>query len=137
MPADMPRICACGSTRNVGVDHVDGYEEHTEPENLIYLCKVCNTAKGFAFRRAGIGRRINQNNPGGKKAKGARTMGQWAIAHLSLQGKSDAMTPAAASEMIYATPMSRRGQFAREIWRRRRERYGSSGLPESKQAVPF
>lgn len=63
-PPPGPRLCHyCGSKRNVEVEHVDGFEEHTEPPNLTWACRSCNTRKGVAFRNAGIGRRTRQFNP--------------------------------------------------------------------------
>lgn len=53
----------CGSKKFLTVDHLDGYEDHGEASNLVYLCKSCNTRKGAAFRKAGIGRPTNQYNP--------------------------------------------------------------------------
>jgi hypothetical protein len=53
----------CGSRTNLTVDHLDGIEDHGEDANLVYLCKSCNTRKGAAFRKAGIGRLTHQFNP--------------------------------------------------------------------------
>ena len=53
----------CGSNQHLTVDHLDGFEEHGEPDNLAWLCKSCNTRKGAAFRKSGIGRPTNQYNP--------------------------------------------------------------------------
>jgi hypothetical protein len=47
-----------------------------------------------------------------------------------MKGESSVMTVDAAVEMIRATPARKRSDFAREIWRRRRE-HGSD------HAVPF
>ena len=51
-----------------------------------------------------------------------------------MKGESDQMTVPAAVEMIRATPLQRRSEFAEEIWERRRARYGPSGRGGS---VPF
>lgn len=60
----MPRVCMfCGSTRDLQVDHLDGFEEHGEPENLIILCRSCNQLKSSVFKAAGLGRRTEQYNP--------------------------------------------------------------------------
>ena len=67
--------------------------------------------------RADLGRRTWQYNPSG----GARSLGQWLTAVLSMKGESGAMPVDTAVEMIRATPQSRRSEFAREIWQRRRE----------------
>jgi hypothetical protein len=53
----------CGSKRNLGVDHISGDESDGHPSNLAYLCKSCNTRKGAAFKKAGIGRLTHQYNP--------------------------------------------------------------------------
>lgn len=59
-----PRVCLfCGATEDLGVDHLDGYEEHGEPENLIWLCRSCNQRKSAVYRSQGIGRTVNQYNP--------------------------------------------------------------------------
>ena len=69
--------------------------------------------------RARMGRRTRQFNP---KSQGAQSLAQWVTAVLSMKGKSDAMTPAAAVEMIRATSRGQRSLFARRIWQLRRER---------------
>jgi len=53
----------CGSTSDLQVDHLDGYEEHGEPENLLWLCRSCNQLKSAVFKAAGLGRRTKQYNP--------------------------------------------------------------------------
>jgi HNH endonuclease len=100
------------------VHHVDGDEQNNEPSNLAWACRSCNTIIGAAMKRAGLGRRTRQFNP---SAQGARTLSQWVTAVLSVKGQSSAMEPAAAVEMIHATPPARRSAFAEEIWRIRRE----------------
>lgn len=63
-PPPGPRQCHyCGTKRNVEVEHVDGFEANTEPENLTWACRACNTRKGIVFRNAGFGRRTRQFNP--------------------------------------------------------------------------
>lgn len=59
-----PRGCGfCGAKRDLGVDHIDGYEEHGEPENLLWLCRSCNQLKAAVFKAQGIGRATDQYNP--------------------------------------------------------------------------
>lgn len=119
-PPPGERICAlCGSTRNVEVGHLDGHEENTAPENLIWNCRACNTKLGVVYKRLGMGRRTCQYNP---STKGATSLGQWLAAVMSMKGESDQMGVPAAVEMIRATPAASRSEFAREIWARRRER---------------
>ncbi len=53
----------CCSKKNLTVDHLSGDESDGDPRNLAWLCKSCNTRKGAAFRKAGVGRPTNQYNP--------------------------------------------------------------------------
>jgi hypothetical protein len=101
------------------VHHVDGNEHNNAPSNLAWACRSCNTIVGVVMKRAGLGVRTRQRNPA---REGARTLAQWVTAVLAMKGQSDAMEPAAAVEVIHATPPARRSEFAREIWRIRRER---------------
>lgn len=190
-----PRSCHyCGSPQNVEVEHVDGYEEHIEPENLTWSCRSCNTRKGVVFKNAGFGRRTRQYNPhysfsaaaaglAGRRAgtaarkagrpafgsfqdwldqhllslteqptiaevkewrrsyfagfrqrnpAGARSLGQWLNAVLSLRGEGGTMQLQDAIAMVHATPHAKRSEFASEIWRRRQAR-GTARREE----VPF
>lgn len=115
-----PKLCAyCGSHRNVEVEHVDGREENSDPRNLLWACRSCNTTKGHAFKRAGMGRKTRQYNPTPAKARGARTIGEWLAATRVVMGARGTMTPAAAVQRIQATPPERRAQFAGELARKR------------------
>ena len=69
-------------------------------------------------QRAGQVRRTAQYNPA---SQGARSVGQWLTAVMVGEGESDAMTVPAAVAMIRATPAEGRSEFAREIWRLRRQ----------------
>ena len=63
--ADWPQVCLfCGSTKDLQVDHLDGFEENGEPENLLILCRSCNQLKAAVYKQAGMGRRTVQYNPG-------------------------------------------------------------------------
>lgn len=130
---DGPRVCAyCGSRRFITVDHVDGFPDHTEPDNLQYLCKSCNTAKGVAFRDAGRGRPTNQYNP--TKSGGAANVGEWAqalgaiIPHKGEKyagyryGLTSSMSTADAVAMIRATPAAKRREYAAKINQHKRGR---------------
>jgi hypothetical protein len=117
----------------VEIGHLDGCEENTSAENLIWNCRACNTRLGVVFKRLGMGRRTRQYNPG-KGVTGARSLGQWLTAVLSMKGESDQMPVPAAVGLIRATPPERRSEFAQEIWERRRKRSGPSGRADS---VPF
>jgi hypothetical protein len=54
----------CGSTKDLQVDHLDGFEENGEAENLLMLCRSCNQLKSAVYKKAGLGRRTVQYNPG-------------------------------------------------------------------------
>ncbi|MGB6787476.1 MAG: HNH endonuclease signature motif containing protein [Candidatus Acidiferrales bacterium] len=109
----------CGSERNVEVHHVDGEESNNEPGNLAWACRACNVVIGRVMQRHGLGRRSRQFNP--HDSQGARTLGQWLTAVLSMKGESSAMDVPAAVEMIRATAADRRSHFAKQIWKLRRE----------------
>jgi hypothetical protein len=103
----------------VEIHHVDGHEENGEPENLLWLCRACNVSAGIVMAQAGIGRRTRQFNP--MKKQGAQTLAQWVTAVLAMKGQNDAMSPAAAIELIHATPADARSRFAHQIWQLRRK----------------
>ncbi len=108
------------------VGHVNGHEEDTAPSNLFWTCRACNVLCANKLRGVGIGRLTRQYNPGGQ---GARTLGQWLTAVMSMKGQSDAMPVAAAVEMIRATAPAKRSEFASEIWARRREHGTDRSVP--------
>src|ERR1700686_4341389 len=103
---------------SVEIGHVDGREENSNPANLFWTCRACNVRCANTLRRAGLGKLTRQYNPG---RQGARSLGQWLTAVLSMRGESDAMPIAAAVQMIRATQPNRRSEFASEIWERRRQ----------------
>lgn len=96
--------CLCASRRNVEVGHLDGYEENTAPENLIWNCRACNTKLGVVYKRLGIGRRTRQDN---RSSKGATSLAQSLTHVMSMKGESDVMTVPAAD------PGNRTGQEER------------------------
>ena len=108
----------CGSERSVEVHHLDGEERNNEPSNLLWACRSCNVVIGRVMQRYGLGRRTRQYNP---DTQGARTLGQWLSAVMSMKGESDVMSVSAAVDLIHATPADRRSHFAKQIWRLRRE----------------
>lgn len=127
-PPPGPRICClCGDDRNVEIGHVNGHEEDTARVNLFWTCRPCNVRCGNALRNAGLGRPTRQYNPA---ADGAKSLGQWLTAVTSMKGESSAMPVDAAVAMIRATPPEERSDFAKEIWRKRRQ-HGTD------KAVPF
>lgn len=111
------------------IAHVDGHEENGDPENLVWSCRRCNTQMGAVFKRLGIGRRTRQYKP---SQQGAKSIGAWLGAVLSMKGQSNQMTVSDAVALIQATPPARRSQFARETWNLRRE-HGTDRCDE----VPF
>lgn len=126
-PPEGPQICAmCGSNHFVEIDHIDGFEEHGDPENLMWLCRSCNTRKGIAMRNAGLGRRTHQYNPSG----GAKNLGQWLQAvgaitpHIDRgdRGLSSDMKVSDAVAMIRATPQWKRSEFAQQLNKHKRRR---------------
>lgn len=130
-PPPGPRqCCLCGAKRNVEVGHVNGHEEDTEPTNLFWTCRSCNVKAGLALRNAGLGRRTRQFNP---SAGGAKSLGQWVTAVMSMRGESDAMSVSDAVDMIRATPPDARSRYASEIWSRRRKR----GTDRKGSDIPF
>jgi hypothetical protein len=120
----------CGSGRNIDIGHVNGHEEDDAPRNKIWQCRSCNVRCANALRAAGLGRLTRQFNP----AEGARSLGQWLTAVMSMKRESTAMPVDAAVALIRATPPARRSQFAQEIWDKRREHHGPTGRSDS---VPF
>jgi hypothetical protein len=94
------------------VDHRDGDERNDSPSNLRWLCKSHNVKLGVAMAKAGEGRRTQQFNPG------AETLAQYVSAAVEhKRGAHDA-----GGLVIHQTPKEKRQAFAKEIWRRRRER---------------
>lgn len=129
-----PKVCAfCGSKRSVEVGHIDGHEENSGDENLIWTCRSCNVVAGNTLRNARMGRLTNQYNPAG----GAKTLAQWLTAVSVITPHKDrgqgSLFPSADNTMevrdavalIRATPASRRSSFARQIAdsKRARTRY--------------
>ena len=108
--------------------HVNGHEEDTSAANLLWTCRGCNVRCANTLRRAGIGRLTRQYNPA---TGGAQNLGQRMTAVFAMKGESDAMSVSDAVDMIRATPQSRRSMFAKEIWNRRRQRYGSTGRADT------
>jgi hypothetical protein len=112
----------------VEVGHINGREEDTSAVNLLWTCRACNVQCGNTLRRAGIGRATRQFNPA---TGGAQNLGQWLTAVFAMKGESDDMSVDSAVALIRATPPSRRSAFAKEIWSRRKQRYGSTGRSDS------
>lgn len=134
MPPGERRCCLCGATRTVEVGHVDGDERNTARHNLVWTCRSCNVLSANTLRRAGLGRKTRQYNPGSaRNPEGAKTLAQWLTAVQSMKGASSEMPVEAAVAMIHATPAERRSRFAKEIWRKRR----AHGTDRRGESVPF
>jgi len=115
-----PRICGfCGSTENIDLHHIDGFEEHVETGNIMYSCRSCNVRVGVQMAYIGLGRPTRQMNPA---TQGAKSLAQWLTAVRSAKGEIGDMDVAAAVAMIRATPPKRRSEFAQQIWEIRRRR---------------
>jgi hypothetical protein len=118
----------------VDVHHLDGHEEHGEPENLAWACRPCNVSIARVMHAEGLGRRTRQRNPADD---GAQTVEQWALAVSRLRGQHDEMELADAVALVRATPAEARSRFAKEIWSIRKARYGPSGRAAGWSDVPF
>jgi len=130
-PPPGAKQCAyCGSKENVEVEHIDGNESNSEPHNLLWACRSCNTTKGAYFAKHGHGIRTRQYNP---SADGAKSLAQWVKAVMRVKGYGDEMTLKQAVAMIHATPASKRSEYARSIWSTRRER----GTDTWQSSIPF
>lgn len=110
-PPPGPRHCHyCGQPGGrIDVEHVDGREENSRPENLSFACRSCNTRKGAVFARAKIGRPTRQYNPGG-----ANSLAQWKTAAAILTGRGRGNL-ANAIATVQATPPARRAKFAQQL----------------------
>lgn len=104
------KICNfCANSANVDIDHITGDESDGEPENLMYLCRECNTTKGIVQGRNRIGARTRQYNPARRPATFAEFK-QHAAALLGLRGNAGEATAA-----IRATPPATRAKYAERI----------------------
>ena len=120
-----PKQCGyCGSKKNVVPDHINGREEDLEPQNLMWLCKACNTSKGILFRNHGIGRLTEQFNPAKYSRKALMEEYGQAIKVMRGQFAGDIRKAVAT---IRATPADIRSAYTRRTWPTRRYLYGDSG----------
>ena len=129
-----PRICnACGhrsqNPRTVFVHHITGKETDSRRENLMYLCRPCNTKTSNTMKARGLGERTRQRNV---RAKGAASLGAWVSAVRIMKGEVPGNV-AAAVATIRATSAGRRSEFAHEIWQLRRQH----GTDKWADRVPF
>lgn len=122
-----PKKCVlCGSAKNLGVMHLDGNEDHGEPENLAWGCKSCNGKLAAAFKRLGIGKPTNQYNPA-KKDPPTYAQYAWAVSNHT-RGAHDE-----GGAVIHATPKHLRIEYAQRIaeaaGRTKRERFDERWNP--------
>lgn len=113
------------------VAHIDGDERNSVDYNYGLTCRSCNAIVAHVMKDAGLGRRAVQYNP----SAGAKSVGQWLAAVMSMKGESDQMPVDVAVDMIHATPAATRSRFAQEIWSLRR-RSGHAGRKYLEKA-PF
>jgi len=104
-----PKQCNfCGKRRNIDIDHVTGDESDGDVENLIYLCRVCNTTKGIVQARNRIGVRTRQYNGS------VPTFAKFRQAAWVLLGKAHG-DAGEATALIRATPPARRARYAEKM----------------------
>lgn len=105
-----PRRCNfCTSRKNVDIDHISGDESDDEPENLMYLCRPCNTLKGFQQARNKIGVRTRQYNPEPRP-----TLEKFKHAAAILLGKIKGSV-AQATAYIRSVAPEKRAEFAGDL----------------------
>jgi hypothetical protein len=110
-PPPGPRRCAfCASRQNIDIDHITGDESDQDPENLMYLCRPCNTRKGITQARNRIGVRTRQYNPQGR----APTLSQFRSAAGILLGVR-AGDVGTATELVRRTPPAKRAEYSAKI----------------------
>ncbi len=104
------KICNfCASRKNIDIDHVTGNESDGAPDNLIYLCRTCNTQKGVIQARNRIGIRTRQYNPWKMP-----TFAQFKRGAKILLGFAPGDV-AEATELVKSTPPEKRAAFAEKI----------------------
>lgn len=105
------KLCnICGSRKNIDIDHITGNESDDEPENLMYLCRPCNTTKGIVQARNRIGVRTRQYNP----VPRIRTFAQFKTYAAGLLGVGPA-DPGEATAAIRALSPATRAGYAEKI----------------------
>lgn len=136
-----PKQCnLCGKKKTAEVDHINGNEADDSPDNLWWLCRSCNTAKGILFKKNGLGIRTEQFNPpyppfsAGRKLPKKVSMDDYGVAIKVMRGYFDGDV-AAAMRTIRATPAAQRSAYNRKVWGFRKKLYGRSGRSQSE--IPF
>ena len=111
------KLCGyCGSSRSIDIEHINGKEEDTRPENLMYACRSCNTRKGAAFAKWKLGRLTRQFNP----TRPARTLRKWIESARDAVLAPTAAAARAAVATIQATAPAVRARFAAQLAAQRR-----------------
>jgi hypothetical protein len=108
------------------------------PENLMWLCRRCNTAKGFRMRAAGLGKRTRQFNKSSRVSGSKRAMLEaYGAAIKVMRGQFDGDV-AKAVQTIRSTPPEVRSAYTARSWPVRRRFYGPSGRQGGLfDSVPF
>jgi hypothetical protein len=138
-PAKPKRCGFCGSGRNVVPHHINGVEDDGEAQNLMWACKSCNTKVGLRMKKAGLGKRTRQYNPGRRARGGLREqLKEYGAAIKVMRGEWDGDVSKAVAT-IYATPRDVRSAYTAKTWPVRRHLYGRAGrqMPLSYGDVPF
>lgn len=137
LPPGEKRCGFCLSKNNVIVGHLNGVEDDGSPDNLMYTCRKCNAQQAALLKREGLGKRIQQKNPGRKR--GQMPMRQlraaYAEAIMVMRGRADGDVVKAV-EFIRSVPPEVRSQFTARTWKMRKAQYGPSGRADG-GAVPF
>jgi hypothetical protein len=132
------KVCGyCASKRNVGVDHINGFEEDCTPQNLIWACKSCNGIKAHLFKKNGLGRRVKQYNPAKKTAGHSRvSLAEYGAAIKVMRGVFDGDVSKAMETIRNASP-SIRSAYTSRTWAARRALYGPTGRTPVQSEIPF
>lgn len=118
---ESPHCIYCGAEDARDVEHINGDESDSRPENLARACRSCNVKKGQAFAAAGLGVRTMQFNP----ESGLRTMADYRQAVGVLLGKAAGSIPRAVRALVN-TPVNLRAYLASLL--RTRENPGAETL---------
>jgi hypothetical protein len=138
MPEGRKLCVFCGAKTKLMAGHVDGFEENTEPENLVWTCRRCSAFHANALKRTRMGRRTAQYNP--SASGGASNLGEWMQAIGAIRphkypdknaGLLSTMKTSDAVAMIRATPASKRSEFASKLTTSRARR------GRGRDSVPF
>jgi hypothetical protein len=128
------RCFACGAPNPRDVHHLDGHESNDHPSNISRCCRSCNTRIANVMRKAGLGTKTRQYNPRSKaRSHGSRSLGSYLSAVQIVKGEQPGNVSAAVRD-LQATSPSQRSEYAEQIWKIRKERYGPTGRRDT---LPF